>query len=62
VFFIFVLISDTMADFDLDLSKIVSDKKLIGGASKASKKRKLGLKGSAVFLLRRCLQAGQARR
>jgi hypothetical protein len=38
-----------MADFDLDLSKIVSDKKLTGGASKAPKKRKLGLKGSAVF-------------
>jgi cell division protein FtsB len=40
-----------MADFDLDLSKIVSDKKLIGGASKAFKKRKLGLKGSAVFAI-----------
>jgi cell division protein FtsB len=38
-----------MADFDLDLSKIVSDKKLAGGAGKASKKRRLGPKGSAVF-------------
>jgi hypothetical protein len=38
-----------MADFDLDLSKIVSDKKLTGGAGKTAKRRKLGLKGSAVF-------------
>jgi hypothetical protein len=49
VFFIFVFFSDTMADFDLDLSKIVSDKRVTGGASKAAKKRKLGPKGSAVF-------------
>jgi hypothetical protein len=39
-----------MADFDLDLSKIVSDKKkLAGGAGKAPKKRKLATKGSAAF-------------
>jgi hypothetical protein len=38
-----------MADFALDLSKIVSEKKLTGEASKAAKKRKLGPKGSAAF-------------
>jgi cell division protein FtsB len=39
-----------MADFALDLSKIVSEKKLTGGVGKAGqKKRKLGPKGSAVF-------------
>jgi hypothetical protein len=38
-----------MADFALDLSKIVPEKKLTGGAGKARKKRKLGPKGSAVF-------------
>jgi cell division protein FtsB len=38
-----------MADFALDLSKIVSDKKLAGGAGKTGKKRKLGPKGSAAF-------------
>jgi cell division protein FtsB len=38
-----------MASFAADLSKIVSEKKLTGGAGKAGKKRKLGPKGSAVF-------------
>jgi cell division protein FtsB len=38
-----------MADFALDLSKIVSEKKLTGGAGKAGKKRKLGPRGSAVL-------------
>jgi cell division protein FtsB len=38
-----------MADFALDLSKIVSEKKLTGGAGKAGKKRKLGPKGGAVL-------------
>jgi hypothetical protein len=38
-----------MVDFALDLSKIVSEKKLTGGAEKAGKKRKLVPKGSAVL-------------
>jgi cell division protein FtsB len=38
-----------MADFAADLNKIVSEKKLTGGAGKAGKKRKLATKGSAVF-------------
>jgi hypothetical protein len=38
-----------MASFAADLSKIVSEKKLTGGARKAGKKRKLATKGSAVF-------------
>jgi hypothetical protein len=38
-----------MADFAADLSKIVSEKKLTGGAVKAPKKRKLANRGSAVF-------------
>ncbi|WJX33097.1 hypothetical protein P8452_21344 [Trifolium repens] len=40
---------DTMADFAADLSKIVSEKKLTGGAGKIPKKRKLANRGSAVF-------------
>jgi cell division protein FtsB len=43
------LFADSMADFAADLSKIVSEKKLAGGAGKAGKKRKLATKGSAVF-------------
>jgi hypothetical protein len=39
-----------MADFAADLSKIVSEKKLTGGAGKTGlKKRKLGTKSSAAF-------------
>ncbi|KAK2437677.1 hypothetical protein QL285_022542 [Trifolium repens] len=39
-----------MTDFAADLSKIVSEKKLTGGAGKTGpKKRKLGPKGSAAF-------------
>jgi cell division protein FtsB len=38
-----------MADFAADLSKIVSEKKLTGGAGKAAKKRKLATKGSTIF-------------
>jgi hypothetical protein len=38
-----------MADFAADLSKIVSEKKLIGKAVKVPKKRKLANRGSAVF-------------
>jgi hypothetical protein len=38
-----------MADFAADLSKIVSEKKLTGGAGKIPKKRKLANRGSAVF-------------
>jgi hypothetical protein len=38
-----------MADFAADLSKIVSEKKLTGGAGKAPKKRKLATKDITVF-------------
>jgi cell division protein FtsB len=38
-----------MADVAADLCKIVSEKKITGGAGKAGKKRKLGTKSSAVF-------------
>jgi hypothetical protein len=38
-----------MADFAADLSKIVSEKKLTGGAGKAPKKRKLATKDNTVF-------------
>jgi hypothetical protein len=46
---LFFLFADTMADFAADLSKIVSEKKLIGKAVKVPKKRKLANRGSAVF-------------
>jgi hypothetical protein len=41
-----------MADFAADLSRIVSDKKLTGGAGKAGKavkRRKMATKGSSIF-------------
>jgi cell division protein FtsB len=48
-FMFLALFADSMDDFAADLSKIVSEKKLAGGAGKAGKKRKLATKGSAVF-------------
>jgi hypothetical protein len=46
---LFFLFADTMADFAADLSKIVSEKKLIGKAVKVPKKRKLPNRGIHLY-------------